>query len=437
MLAKLNRNQRLQRASDPATPVEELLSLALEFPETVATNPTLSLAVSADPGVLSSADPVALACIITSPDATAPLAQAMMAISLRTLDEDIGSQLRDYLKQWLACECGCCSVDLTSLTPASSIPLTIEQGIRGRAILLQRLGRDRVAHVEVSAPSMCISSSDVFTPPPDNSEADCLWEESLGILKLCCKPTLGGITDEYKQTLVIGPTPSSPLQAGLCVEEQITGGFILAEFTGGIEPTRCDVEMHTAESYETANVPTPADTNAKASFILDPWRSAAKALPAGQFLIIDHQHVKFGTPNEVRLALHESRKKSNELDEDEEDEFGKEGQSMTEALKQCVCRPCFCPRYGKAPFLSEGNLKDAPFGAEALGGAESIQQRLESLAKLLPIAAPKIPRMRGDYRYHFVIMDGDKYAALFVGDGKWLKSLHFATVELDPMNWAT
>ena len=42
--------------------------------------------------------------------------------------------------------------------------------------------------------------------------------------------------------------------------------------------------------------------------------------------------------------------------------------------------------------------------------------------------------MNGDYDYSFVIMDGDKYAALFVGDVRWLKSLHRVTVELDPMN---
>ena len=444
MLAKLNRNQRLQRASDPATPVEELLRLALEFPDTVAANPTLILAVASDPGVLRAADPVALACIITSPDAPAPLAQAIETIALRTLDEKPISNLRNYLAQWRACGCPQRSVDLTRLAPAASIPVAIEQGIRGRAILLQRLGRDRVLHAVdfLSREGYC-GEFGVFMPPPKDIEADSDdWSkaDSLDILQLLCRPTLGGITDDYTQQLSIEPTSSGALGADLCVAEQLWDGFILAEFTGGIEPPRCDVEREADSNCDgTDDVPMPADTALLSSLILDPWRSTAKSLPKGQFLIIDGEEVKCGTPNEVRLALRESRRAGGceDLDEDDDAEDGEDGeecQSMTDALKQCVARYNFCPAIGNAPFLSEGSLKDAPFGANALGGPETIQKRLKSLAELLPIAGPKHSGMNGDYDYSFVIMDGDKYAALFVGDVRWLKSLHRVTVELDPMN---
>ena len=421
MLAKLNRNQRLQRASDPATPVEELLRLALEFPDTVAANPTLTLAVTADPGVLRSADPVALACIITSPDAPAPLAQAIETIALRTLDKDVVCQLRDYLEQWRACGCSQPSVDLTRLAPASNIPLTIEQGIRGRAVLLQRLGRDTIK-CELNRWERGAFSG-VLTPASGEYEV-----KGHAILQLDRAPTLGGITDACIELLNIY-SEAGQLRADLEVQEQVYEGFILAEFHGPQEPFRCHIEGNSARWDEDADISMPTDTAMKVDSILGPWRSAAKALPKGHFLVIDRAEVKCGTPSEVRLAL--LRGLSDEDDADIADD--EDCETMPQALSECVSRYSVVPGLGNGPFLVE-SLPDAPIGADVLGGFESIKDRLESLVQLFPNVGPNNPGMCGESEYEFVIMDGNKYAALFAGPVGWLHSLHSATVELDPMN---
>ena len=57
-----DRSRRLQIAMDPSTSLGALLELAMEFPEAVAANPALPVALAADPAVVGSAHVVAIAC---------------------------------------------------------------------------------------------------------------------------------------------------------------------------------------------------------------------------------------------------------------------------------------------------------------------------------------------------------------------------------------
>ncbi len=55
MLSASDRSVRLRSACDPDTPVDLLFELAMEFPDQVAANPVLALALTSRPDCISSA----------------------------------------------------------------------------------------------------------------------------------------------------------------------------------------------------------------------------------------------------------------------------------------------------------------------------------------------------------------------------------------------
>jgi hypothetical protein len=79
-----DRSRRLQIAMDPSTSLAALLELAMEFPEAVAANPALPVALAADPAVVGSAHVVALACLLTSPNLPVIVGTALEGIVART-----------------------------------------------------------------------------------------------------------------------------------------------------------------------------------------------------------------------------------------------------------------------------------------------------------------------------------------------------------------
>ena len=144
-----DRRLRLASACDSGTPVAALLALAMEFPEQVATNPSLSIAIAADPACLDSADPVALACLLTSPEISADLQTALSALARdrkgRPRDPDrLDGRWRmvdEYLSAWRQAGQIALSVDVSALAPSPiGVPIEIELMTRGQALLVRRLG---------------------------------------------------------------------------------------------------------------------------------------------------------------------------------------------------------------------------------------------------------------------------------------------------------
>lgn len=144
-----DRQLRLASASDPGTPVTALLTLAMEFPEQVAMNPTLAIAIASDPACLDSADPVAVACLLTSPEISADVRAALSTLA-RDRKRRPGDPARldgrwwmveEYLSAWRQAGQISLSVDVSALAPSPvGVPVELELMTRGQALLVRRLG---------------------------------------------------------------------------------------------------------------------------------------------------------------------------------------------------------------------------------------------------------------------------------------------------------
>jgi hypothetical protein len=81
-------------AADPGTPPDELLQVALEFPHTVSTNPTLAMMVAAMDPALQRASPLALCLVATCPEGGA----LETLIETATLDHPSKTAMREFLQ---------------------------------------------------------------------------------------------------------------------------------------------------------------------------------------------------------------------------------------------------------------------------------------------------------------------------------------------------
>ena len=144
-----DRRMLLARASDPSTPIVELFELAMEFPDQVASNPSLPLALAADPCCVDGAGPVALACLLTSPAIPAAIAETIMRLirgSRRNPTWDWSGTPRsriveEYLDAWRAAGSKLLAVDVSAIVPfAKDVPAEVERTTRGQALLARRLG---------------------------------------------------------------------------------------------------------------------------------------------------------------------------------------------------------------------------------------------------------------------------------------------------------
>ena len=127
-----DRSRRLQIAMDPSTSLAALLELAMEFPEAVAANPALPVALAADPAAVESAEAVAIACLMTSPDLPATVGAALEGIFARTCDEEEREMLGDYLEEWR--RLGSRRVSINHAQPAAcaqGLEVSIERLLRG------------------------------------------------------------------------------------------------------------------------------------------------------------------------------------------------------------------------------------------------------------------------------------------------------------------
>jgi hypothetical protein len=136
-----DRSRRLQIALDPSTSLAALLELAMEFPEAVAANPALPVALAADPTVVESAHVVALACLLTSPNLPVIVGTVLEGIVARTCDPHKRRTLGEYLEEWR--HRGSRRVSTLQTQPAAcaqGLEVSIERLTRGQALLAQRLG---------------------------------------------------------------------------------------------------------------------------------------------------------------------------------------------------------------------------------------------------------------------------------------------------------
>ena len=121
----------------------------MEFPDQVASNPSLPLALAADPCCVDGAGPVALACLLTSPAIPAAIAETIMRLirgSRRNPTWDWSGTERsriveEYLDAWRAAGSKLLAVDVSAIVPfANDVPAEVERMTRGQALLARRLG---------------------------------------------------------------------------------------------------------------------------------------------------------------------------------------------------------------------------------------------------------------------------------------------------------
>ena len=136
-----DRTIRLQLASDPGAPMSALLELAAEFPEAVAANPAIRSGLAADPGSISSASTVAIACLLASPVMDQVLADAIDSAAARHWDGDKLAELRAYLSEWRKSGSRRVAFDPSRLGPPTiGLDPAIERTVRGQVLLAMRLG---------------------------------------------------------------------------------------------------------------------------------------------------------------------------------------------------------------------------------------------------------------------------------------------------------
>jgi hypothetical protein len=199
-------------------------------------------------------------------------------------------------------------------------------------------------------------------------------------------------------------------------------GFVLAEFEGD-DVLKCTFEANESPWRELRDFELPAAWVKEVGATIAPWRAAARTLGGGAYLVIDSdREVRRGTPSEIRLALIQCREQDG--DEDARDDTDGEGAtggtrgrhrvSIRAALEMCVGRYKISAFSGRPPAFV-GRLKKAPFGVREFDGGATVTKRLTKLANTLPRPAHDTCDVDREDAYQFLIMDGKKYAALFIG----------------------
>jgi len=100
-----DRSMRLRCASDPGAPLDVLFELAMEFPDQVAVNPALALALASQPNCIAAATDVSLACIMSSPalpDAVGAVLELLMRDRAATDYDSAAASAVEYVRRWRA-----------------------------------------------------------------------------------------------------------------------------------------------------------------------------------------------------------------------------------------------------------------------------------------------------------------------------------------------
>lgn len=144
MLSASDRSVRLRSACDPDTPVDLLFELAMEFPDQVAANPVLALALASRPDCISSATDVALACILSSPalpDAVGGVLESLVHDRAAASADSPAASAAEYLRAWRDSGALRVLVDVSApCRAAEGLHSGFERATRGRVILAARLG---------------------------------------------------------------------------------------------------------------------------------------------------------------------------------------------------------------------------------------------------------------------------------------------------------
>jgi hypothetical protein len=146
-----NRVTRLACAADPEAPLSVLLDLAMEYPETVATNPAFSVGLMSNPSALKDASPIALACLLTSPATTAELdallVELVRSVHMNATESASARRTKwiwEYLDKWTSRGSRRTPVDTRApAASCASLSVRVERMVRGQCILARRLGWDR------------------------------------------------------------------------------------------------------------------------------------------------------------------------------------------------------------------------------------------------------------------------------------------------------
>jgi hypothetical protein len=443
----------------------------MEFPEVVAANPALLRGITANPKSVGLADEVALACLITSPAASARLAKKLESLALRLLNEYRKGLLKDYLDLWRERSCPKLAVDVSRLAAASDLSDAFERAIRGRSILMQRV---RCEQVECRRWKRYLPRSDegedgVFLPcHPSSIDPLSSWFRMQVKRAKVFLPRHGAGGDPFQALPKLdilrmpGAAPGSrrgTFFSRLQICAGVQGGFgkaaylhrgemmegnVLAEFEGN-DVLKCTFEANDNER-ELCDFDLPAGWAKAAGAIIAPWREAAQRIKAGEYLVIDSdREVRRGTPSEIRLALIQVREEDNDEDarDDTDGEEATDGSvdrcrgSIRIALEMCVDREAISAFSGAYPSFVR-RLRAAPFTLLKLGGRATVKNRLTELANTLPRPSRDSYGVESEGDYQFLIMDGKKYAALFIGPIERVRDLYEnVRCELDVMKDAS
>jgi hypothetical protein len=396
----------------------------MEFPEVVAANPALLRGITANPKSVGLADEVALACLITSPTASAELAKKIESLALRLLPTIRKEALKDYLVLWRERGCPSLAVDVSRLATASDLSEHFERAIRGRSILMQRVRCEQVECRRWLRYKKLLDKGEegVFLPPHGASTDPLQAMPNLHILRVPDTAPGSRIGDHFMQLQISAGAQGRFGEAAYLYRGFELDGFVLAEFEGD-DVLKCTFEANESPWRELRDFELPAAWVKEVGATIAPWRAAARTLGGGAYLVIDSdREVRRGTPSEIRLALIQCREQDG--DEDARDDTDGEGAtggtrgrhrvSIRAALEMCVGRYKISAFSGRPPAFV-GRLKKAPFGGREFDGGATVTKRLTKLANTLPRPAHDTCDVDREDAYQFLIMDGKKYAALFIG----------------------